>query len=56
MVMGGIYDIFIMYFWKTLPIRLVWLSPIFLLIGGGHAVTGMMFYAIVSDITTDANR
>jgi len=46
----------VMYFWKIVPIRLLWLSNLFILVGGGVAVSGMMFYAIGSDVTTDANR
>lgn len=56
MLLSLIYSMLIMLFWRTVPIRLVWLAPAFTLIGGGEAVTGMMFYAIGSDITTDANR
>jgi hypothetical protein len=45
-----------MRFWRTLPIRLLWLCPIFTLVGGGEVVGSMMFYAIGSDITPQARR
>lgn len=56
MLISGVFSMLVMYFWRALPLRLIWLSPVFMLIGGGEAVTGMSFYAIGSDVTTDANR
>jgi len=56
MVIAGFYNFAIMYFWETFPLKLIWLSPMFTLIGGGQAVTNMMFYAIGNDVTTEANR
>jgi hypothetical protein len=45
-----------MRFWRKIPVRLLWLSPVFTLIGGGEVVGSMMFYAIGSDITPQARR
>jgi hypothetical protein len=45
-----------MRFWRTLHYRLLWLTPVFTLIGGGEAVGSMMFYAIGSDVTPQAKR
>jgi len=42
--------------WRVLPIQLLWFSPMFMLIGGGPALTSMMFYAVGCDISTEANR
>ncbi|ESZ96016.1 hypothetical protein SBOR_3589 [Sclerotinia borealis F-4128] len=39
-----------------LPLRLVWLGPIFTLVGGGSSVGSIAFFAITSDITPDAKR
>jgi hypothetical protein len=55
-ILNSSMDIIIIYFWKSVPIHLLWLSPIMTFVGGGEAVTGMMFYAVGCDITTEANR
>ncbi|KAH8649270.1 major facilitator superfamily domain-containing protein [Xylariales sp. PMI_506] len=39
---------------ETFPLRLTWLAPLFLLIGGGIMVTITMIYAIVADVSTEA--
>jgi len=46
----------IMSMWKVLPYQLAWLSPAFMLIGGGPAVMTIMLFAMGCDITTEANR
>jgi len=56
LVLAGIYNFTILYFWKTFPIHLMWLSPIITILGGGQFVTNMMFYALGSSVSTDANR
>ena len=56
LVLSGIYNLTILYFWRTFPIRLMWLSPIITIIGGGQFVTNMMFYALGSSVSTDENR
>ncbi|KUJ11846.1 MFS general substrate transporter [Mollisia scopiformis] len=55
-ILSAIWQMCVMWFWKTLPLRLVWLGPIFILIGGGETVAAMVFYAIACDITPEANR
>ncbi|KAG0646746.1 Efflux pump ustT [Hyphodiscus hymeniophilus] len=56
LILSGLWSIVVLWFWKVLPIRLVWLCPMFLFIGGGQAVAGMMFFAIGSDVTTESDR
>lgn len=56
MVLYILYSFMIMFFSNTIPVRMLWASPIFVLIGGGHGVAVMMFYAIGSDVTTESNR
>jgi len=61
MAMGGLFlangwSFLVMRFWRTLHYRLLWLTPVFMLIGGGEVVGGMMFYAIGSDVTPQAKR
>lgn len=56
MILAGIVNLTIIWFSDILPIRLIWLAPLFIFIGGGHATMGSVFYAIGSDITTEANR
>lgn len=56
LLMKMCWDISVLWFWKTFPIRLVWISPIFLLLGGGGATAGAMVNSIISDVTTEENR
>ncbi|TVY52685.1 Efflux pump ustT, partial [Lachnellula suecica] len=56
MLSAGLFNGIIMSMWKVLPYQLLWVCPLFLFIGGGPAVSSMMFYAVACDITTEANR
>lgn len=56
LVLCAAWQMCVMWFWQTLPLRLVWLGPILYLVGGGEAVAAMTFYAIACDITPEANR
>lgn len=55
-VLEALWGLVVMWFWRTLPLRFVWLSPVFTLIGGGTSVGSMAFFAIISDITPEAKR
>lgn len=39
-----------------LPIRVVWLAPFMQFIGGGEKTGSAIFYAIISDVTTQSER
>ncbi|KAH8589435.1 major facilitator superfamily domain-containing protein [Bisporella sp. PMI_857] len=56
LVFSACYNLTIMYFWRTFPLRLMWFSPLHVILGGGQTVISMMFYAVGSDVTTDKNR
>ena len=56
LILGFVWSLVVIRFSHVLPVRLVWLSPLFHLIGGGVEVVGMAFYSMASDVTTDANR
>ncbi|KAF7954343.1 hypothetical protein EAE96_005468 [Botrytis aclada] len=55
-ILSYLWNIVVMWFWHTLPLRLIWLSPIFTVIGGGQSVGSMAYFAIASDITPEAKR
>ncbi|KAL3424549.1 major facilitator superfamily transporter [Phlyctema vagabunda] len=55
-ILSGLWTLNVMWFWEKLPLRLVWLSPVFQLIGGGDAVARVVFYAIATDVTTEQTR
>lgn len=55
-IVSTFWSLIVMWFWRTLPLRLVWLSPLLLFIGGGNVVTATIFYSIASDVTTEENR
>jgi hypothetical protein len=44
------------WWWRIFPLRLIWLSPVFQIIGGGGTVIQSVIYAIISDVSTEANR
>lgn len=44
------------WFWRTFPLRLIWLNPAFQIIGGGSGVIQSTIYALISDVSTEANR
>ncbi|PQE32712.1 major facilitator superfamily transporter protein [Rutstroemia sp. NJR-2017a WRK4] len=46
----------VMWFWRTLPLRLVLIGPVFTLIGGGSSVGSMAFFAITIDFTAEDKR
>lgn len=56
LLLANCWSLVVLRFWRTIPVRLLWLSPIFTLIGGSEVVASMMFYAIGSDITPQARR
>lgn len=51
-----LWQMMVMRFWRVIPYHLVWLSPVFTLIGGGDIVGTMAFYAVISDITQEERR
>ena len=56
LVLGNCWSLLLLRYWQELHYRLLWLTPIFTLIGGGEVVASMMFFAIGSDITPPAKR
>ena len=42
--------------WLELPLRLVWLSSFFLVIGGGSTVTGAVAMMIITDASPEKYR
>ena len=42
--------------WKLLPLRLIWLGPIFKCIGGGDIVASTMVFTIICDVTLQEER
>ncbi|ESZ96471.1 hypothetical protein SBOR_3093 [Sclerotinia borealis F-4128] len=51
-----LFEVFIMSEWMMLPIRVVWLAPFMQFIGGGEKTAAAIFYAIISDVTTQSER
>jgi MFS transporter, PCFT/HCP family, solute carrier family 46 (folate transporter), member 1 len=46
----------VLRFWRTIPVQLIVVAPVFLLIGGGYTVVVAVLYAIAADVESDANR
>ncbi|KAF4930332.1 MFS efflux pump atnC [Colletotrichum viniferum] len=53
-VLGACWVLFIC--WLKLPLKLVWLSSCFLLIGGGSTVTGVVAMMIITDASPEKYR
>ncbi|TEY29948.1 hypothetical protein BOTCAL_0904g00020 [Botryotinia calthae] len=51
-----LFEVFIMSEWMMLPIRTVWFAPFLQFIGGGEKTASAIFYAIISDVTTQDQR
>ncbi|KAJ8067506.1 hypothetical protein OCU04_004849 [Sclerotinia nivalis] len=51
-----LFEVFIMTEWMMLPIRVVWFAPFLQFIGGGEKTAAAIFYAIISDVTTQSER
>lgn len=54
--LGALWSAVVMKFWTVIPVRMLWLAPVFTLFGGGLTVANMMFYAIACDITPQIRR
>lgn len=50
------FIILVTWFWHIFPLRMIWLGPILLSIGGGNVVLQNMIYSMISDASTDATR
>ncbi|KAI8238806.1 MFS efflux pump atnC [Colletotrichum sp. SAR 10_98] len=53
-VLGACWVLFIS--WLELPLRLVWLSSFFLVVGGGSTVTGAVAMMIITDASPEKYR
>lgn len=40
-LMACLWNLMVMWFWRVIPLRVVWIAPFFSIIGGGEAVAGM---------------
>ncbi|KAF7951967.1 uncharacterized protein EAE97_001464 [Botrytis byssoidea] len=56
LLLSLLFEIFIMSEWMMLPIRAVWFAPFLQFIGGGEKTASAIFYAIISDVTTQDER
>lgn len=55
-VLSSTWVTIVCWFWQAFPLRLIWVAPIFRLIGGGDTVATAAIFAIVADVTTEASR
>ncbi|ATZ53218.1 hypothetical protein BCIN_09g00960 [Botrytis cinerea B05.10] len=56
LLLSLLFEVFIMSEWILLPIRTVWFAPFLQFIGGGEKTASAIFYAIISDVTTQDQR
>lgn len=55
-IMNGTSKLTLLVGWLELPLKLVWLSSFFLIIGGGGTVTGAVAMMIITDATNEKSR
>jgi MFS family permease len=55
-ILGGIWQLSVLWFWQTLSIRLVWLNGAFLIIGGGGPVISAIIYTLLADVVPEEER
>lgn len=44
------------WFWQSFDIRITWLSTLFTLLGGGSTVMSTLFFVLMSDVASEAER
>lgn len=54
--LGELLNLVICWWWRVLPLRLVWAMPFTQIIGGGATVTSAMLYATVADVAPAESR
>jgi MFS family permease len=50
------WSLFVLRFWRALPIELILLGPFLELLGGGLTMAIVLLYAIISDVNAPENR
>jgi len=56
MIMTGIFNAIILYWWRSFSLYLLFIGPIFSLIGGGNSVCVAMINAVIADVSTEEDR
>jgi MFS transporter, PCFT/HCP family, solute carrier family 46 (folate transporter), member 1 len=55
-VLTLVWALGVLRFWLEVPVRLIWIAPVFQAIGGGNTVTVAVIYSIVADVESEAYR
>ncbi len=55
-LLSQVWIVLVCYLNKTLPTQLVWVSSLFLLVGGGQRVAKSMLFTIIADSVDQSNR
>lgn len=55
-ILAFVWPVFVCYFHETLPTRLVLLSGVFNIIGGGARVTSAVLFSIIVDVAPESTR
>ena len=56
LLLNACWDIIVMWFWKTIPLRAIWADVVFTFIGGGDSVTLMVFYVGIGKLTVSVPK
>jgi hypothetical protein len=56
MILMILWQMAVVYFSSALSIRLYWLAPLGLLVGGGNAVTNATLYGLLADVLPESDR
>jgi MFS family permease len=52
-LLGELSNVAIMWWWRVFPLRLVWLTPAWQILGGSTPVASAMLFASVADVTPE---
>jgi hypothetical protein len=55
-MMNVTWNFAILRFWRTIPVQLIVVAPLFLVMGGGYTVIIAVLYSIAADVESDAHR
>jgi hypothetical protein len=55
-VLSAIVMCIICWFWEVFPLRLIWVTPVFQIIGGGNSVIVSMLFTMIADVSPAEDR
>jgi PCFT/HCP family folate transporter-like MFS transporter 1/3 len=51
-----IWTLAVLHFWKSIPVRAIFISPAFQIVGGGYNVISAVIFSMAADVESTENR